>query len=69
MTVSELARVLGKSRQTVYQKLKKGFTVEDLLLIARELYGDDVRLILDIPRRGRPRKEERREQDEAASRR
>jgi len=67
MTVSELARVLGKSRQTVYQKLKKGFTVEDLLLIARELYGDDVRLILDIPRRGRPKKEERRKQDEAAS--
>jgi len=69
MTVSELARVLGKSRQTVYQKLKKGFTVEDLLLIARELYGDDVRLILDIPRRGRPRKEERRKSDETSSRR
>ena len=63
MTVTDLARLLGKSRQTVYHKLQKGFTVEDLLTIARVLYGDDVKLVTDLPKKGRPRKHDRKEEN------
>ena len=57
MTVADIARVLGKSRQTVYHKLQRGFTAEDLLVIVRALCGsDDIKLAADPPRKGRPRK-------------
>ena len=57
MTVTDLARLLGKSRQTVYHKLQKGFTVEDLLVIVRALCGnDDIKLVSDLPKKGRPKK-------------
>ena len=61
MTIADLARLMGKSRQTVYNKLQHGFTIEDLLSIARALYGgDEIKLATDLPKKGRPRKEEKR---------
>ena len=57
MTVADIARVLGKSRQTVYHKLQRGFTADDLLVIVRALCGnDDIKLVSDLPKKGRPKK-------------
>jgi len=56
MTIKELSKRLGVSRQTIYNKLRNGFTIDDLIKLANYTLNRNIK-IADRRKTGRPRKE------------
>ena len=56
MTIKELSKRLGVSRQTIYNKLQNGFTIEDLTKLANYTLKRNIK-IASKRKKGRPRKE------------
>lgn len=56
LTKKEIAKILGISRQSLYEKIRSGFTTDDVMKLKPYLDRIDFRIMISKPR-GRPRKE------------